>query len=162
MARIRACEGVDGEGVPSSAVRCVSTLRVMTTTAAKILILGGMFNLLWGYATGVVMAKVRTSAPETPKYLSLTHVVGLMWAPILLGLVLAVAVSDLTPWLETAAAIAMVAASVLLDGKDLLNWLQRVQDEFVTRPSGFGLGGLGAVMSTAGTVVLAAGVIRGL
>jgi hypothetical protein len=103
----------------------------MTTTAAKILILGGMFNLLWGYATGVVMAKVRTSAPETPKYLSLTHVGGLMWAPILLGL-------------------------------DLLNWLQRVQDEFVTRPLGFALGGLSAVMSTAGTVVLVAGVIRGL
>jgi hypothetical protein len=110
----------------------------------------------------VVMAKVRTSAPETPKYLSLTHVGGRMWAPILLGLVVAVAVSDLTPWLETAAAIAMVAASVLLDGKDLLNWLQRVQDEFVTRPLGFALGGLSAVMSTAGTVVLVAGVIRGL
>jgi hypothetical protein len=134
----------------------------MTTTAAKILVLGGMFNLLWGYGTGVVMAKVRSTAPETPKYLSLTHVGGLMWAPILFGLALAVAVSDLTAWLVTTAAIAMVSASVLLDLKDLLNWLQGVHDEFVTRPLGFALGGLSGVLSAAGTVVLAVGVIRGL
>jgi hypothetical protein len=137
-------------------------IAAMTTTAAKILVLGGMFNLLWGYGTGVVMAKVRSTAPETPKYLSLTHVGGLMWAPILFGLALAVAVSDLTAWLVTTAAIAMVSASVLLDLKDLLNWLQGVHDEFVTRPLGFALGGLSGVLSAAGTVVLAVGVIRGL
>jgi hypothetical protein len=134
----------------------------VTATAGKILILGGMFNLMWGYGTGVIMSRLRTTAPETPKYLSLTHVGGLMWAPILFGLALAVAVSELAAWLAATAAIAMVSASVLLDLKDMLNWVQGVEDEFVTRPLGFVLGGLSAVLATAGTIVLTVGVIRGL
>jgi hypothetical protein len=126
------------------------------------LIVAGMVNLLWGFATGFVVAKVRTTTTDTPKYLSLTHVGALMWAPILFGLAVATSISDLTAWLNTAVAITMAAAAALLDVKDLLNWLQDVKDEFVTRPIGFMLGGISGVLSTTAGVVLTVGVLRGL
>jgi hypothetical protein len=74
----------------------------------------------------------------------------------------AVRLSDLPSSLECAAAAALVAASGLLDVKDLANWLGGVGDEFVEKPPGFVLGGLSAVLSLFGTLVLTVGVFRGL
>lgn len=56
-------------------------------TAAKILVVGGIGNLIFGLITGAFMVRVRIASPEVPRYLTLTHLGALMWAPILLGLV---------------------------------------------------------------------------
>lgn len=85
-----------------------------------------------------------------------------MWAPILFGLVLAVDLSDLSSTLETTVAVGVVAASLLLDVKDYINFHQRVDDEFATKPVGYFLGGLSAVLFTLATLTLTIGVLRGL
>lgn len=128
--------------------------------AARILIVGGIFNLVWGYVTGVFLSSVRTKAAVASKYLTLAHVGPLMWGPILLGLAVAVPLSR--TGLETLAAWLLVAASAVLDVKDTLNWLQGVGDEFVERPLGFYLGGVSAVLGSGGLGILTVGVLRAL
>ena len=127
--------------------------------ATHILIVGGVLNLAWGYVTGFFLSSVRTNAPTASKYLTLAHVGPLMWGPILLGLAVAVPLSH--TGYETPAAWLMVAASVVLDVKDTLNWLQGVGDEFVERPAGFYLGGVSALLGSVGLAILTVGVLRG-
>jgi hypothetical protein len=126
--------------------------------AARILIVGGILNLVWGYVTGFFLSSVRTRAPEASKYLNLAHVGPLMWGPILLGLAVAVPLSH--TGLETLAAWLLVAASAVLDLKDTLNWLQGIRDEFLERPPGFYLGAVSALLGGVGLAILTAGVLR--
>ena len=131
-------------------------------TAAKILILGGLGNLVVGLITGGLMVRIRITAPEAPKYLTATHVGALIWTAILLGLVSAVRLSDLTPWLETLAAALLVTGSLAIDARDLTYWTQRVADEFAQRPRAFLLGPISAAAVATGTVILSVGALRAL
>ncbi len=131
-------------------------------TASKILVLGGLGNLAFGFLTGFAMARERGRSPTVNKYLNLSHMGGLMWAPILLSLVVAVNLSSLSPLYESLAAALLVAASVLLGLKDILNWLRSVDDEFVTRPFAFYLGGLSAIAGCTGLAILLTGALRAL
>ncbi len=127
-------------------------------SAVRVLVVGGILNLAWGYVTGVVWSAVRARGAESSKYLSLAHVGPLMWGPILLGLAVAVPLSH--TGFETTAAWLMVAAAAVLDMKDGLNWLQGVRDEFVERPPGFYLGAVSALLGSAGLAIFATGVLR--
>jgi hypothetical protein len=131
-------------------------------TAAKILVVGGIGNLTLGLITGAFMVRIRTASPGVPRYLTLTHLGALMWAPILLGLVWAVTLSHLTAWVETLAAGLLVGGSVGVDARDLLYWLQGIGDEFAERPPAFILGPISAVATTAGTFILLVGVLQAL
>ena len=132
-------------------------------TAAKILILGGVLNIAYGLLTGIPASMIRMKSPTYPKYLRFVHIGALMWGPILVSLALAIQLSTLGETLELAAAWLMVIASVLLDGKDTLNWLQGVQDEFAEKPPlPLLMGGLSALASMAGIAIILIGVIKGL
>jgi len=131
-------------------------------TAAKILIVGGVLNLAYGFLTGFVLGNTRMKSPEAPKYLILAHTGPLMQGPILLGLAVAVSLSDLSGWLETMGASLLVASSALLNGGNTLNWLQGVQDEFAERPVGHALTSASALLATAGLAILVVGVFAGL
>jgi hypothetical protein len=130
-------------------------------TAEKVLIVGGMTLLVYAFATGVIISRVRMSQPTTPKYLILAHSEPLMQGAMLLGLVWAVALSDLANGLETFAASLMVFAAMVQGGKELLNWKQGVVDEFVERPIGYWLARLQAILSSLGLLILFFGVLRG-
>jgi hypothetical protein len=130
--------------------------------AYKILILGGVLNLAYSFLTGVFMARIRTTQPSVPKYLIFAHTGPLMQGAMLLGLAVALPMSTLSDGLETLAALLLVAGSALLGGKDTLNWLQGVKDEFQEKPLGFTLGGLSALCSIAGIILFLVGVIGGL
>jgi hypothetical protein len=132
------------------------------TTAEKVLVVGGVLNLAWGVLTGYAAAAARRSSPEVPKYLMLTHMGGLMQGVMLLALVLAVGLSELSSGTETLSAVLLVGASGALDLKDGLNWVQGVRDEFAEKSAGYYLGALSAVLITGGLGILIVGVFRGL
>lgn len=130
--------------------------------ASKLLILGGVANLLYGLLIGIPISRIRQKEATYSKYLRLVHIGALLWGPILISLAVAVNLSALSAGWETLAAWLMVAASVLLDSKDTLNWLQGVKDEFAEkRIVALGLGGLSSLAGLAGVGILLVGVIQG-
>ena len=130
---------------------------------SKVLIVGGLLNLLAGIGTGMVMAQMRNTAPTVPRPLTLAHMAGYMQAPILFGLVLVVQLSDLRQGWESIAAWLFVVGSLMLILKDLLNWRQKVEDEFEKpRPIGYHLGSAQAVAQVVGITILIVGVSKGL
>jgi hypothetical protein len=132
-------------------------------TAEKVLIVGGVLNLAYGFVTGFLLAGIRMRGPESPKYLTLAHIGPLMQGPMLLALVFAVQLSTLSGSLETVAASLVVAGSALLAVGDTSNWLQGIKDAPTERPPlGTLLTAGSVVASTAGLAVLIAGVFGGL
>jgi hypothetical protein len=130
--------------------------------ASKILVVGGLLNLLYGLATGIPLGRIRETEPEAPKYLMLAHIGPLMGGPILLGCVFAVQLSVLPPALETVAAASLVASSVLLGLKDTWHWRRGTRDEFAERPAPFYLGVPMALLAFVGLGVLLVGALLGL
>lgn len=130
--------------------------------AARILIIGGLANLLLGFVTGAFLGIVRGRQAEAPKYLRLAHTGALMWAPILFGLVVVLPLSDLADGTETAAAALMVGASVLLNTKDLWHWGRGTTDEFAEKPLALYLGHLMSFAYLASLVLFMFGAVRGL
>jgi hypothetical protein len=132
-------------------------------TATKILIVAGMLNLLVGALSGIPMGLLRQAgAPEVPKYLTMVHLGGLMHGPILLGVGFALSISTLSPWVATAAAVILSAASALLVIKDTLNWRQNVTDEFAQNTLGLQIGKVFGPLHIVGLGVATACVISGL
>ena len=130
--------------------------------AAKILIVGGLANILYSFVTGNMLALIRMKNPEGPKYLVMAHLGSLMWAPLLWGLVVVLPLSNLSAWMEALAASCMVGSSVLLGLKDTLYWRQGTQDEFAEKPVVFMLNFPLSIAFAAGTIILTIGVLRGL
>jgi hypothetical protein len=133
------------------------------STATKILIVAGMVNLLVGGFSGIPMGLVRQNgAAEAPKYLTMVHLGGLMHGPILLGIAFALTISTLTPWIDTAAAVMLAAASGLLIVKDTINWRQGITDEFAQRSLGLKFGNVFGPLHLLGLLVASAAVVSGL
>jgi len=135
------------------------------TLAEKVLIVGGVLNLAYGMLLGYPITVIRAKgAPATPKYLMAAHVVTLLQAAVLLGLVWAARLSTLGPgWLDVAAWL-VVVSTALVAVKDTLNWLTGVRDEFSGKAKANAalLGGLAAVGETVGIGIFAAGVLEAL
>jgi hypothetical protein len=132
-------------------------------TASKLLILGGVLNLLYGLLTGIPAGMIRQKQPTYSKYLRFVHIGALMWGPLLMSLSLALALSPLDAGIETLAAALMVAASILLDAKDTLNWRMGIQDEFAEKARlPLALGGLSSIASLMGILIILVGVLQGL
>ncbi len=133
------------------------------STATKILIVAGMINLLVGGLSGIPMGLLRQrGAPVVPKYLTMVHLGGIMHGPILLGVGFALTISTLTPWIDTAAAVTLAAASGLLIVKDTLNWRQGILDEFAEQSTGLKIGQVFGPLHIVGLLLASAGVVSGL
>ncbi len=132
--------------------------------AAKILIVGGVLHYAYSFITGVFMGIVRQTEPAVPKYLSLTHVGAFMNGSMLLAMTIAIQLSPLSDNTEVLAAALLVSGAFLLALKDTINWLLKVDDEFreVNRPYGQVIGGLSALASTVGLIIVIVGVFQGL
>ncbi len=132
-------------------------------TAAKILIIGGVLNIVYSLLTGIPIAIIRQKNPTYSKYLRFVHVGALMWGPLLISLVLALELSPLSQGTELLAAWLMVIASITLNAKDTINWLVSVEDEFVEKPIvPLILGGISALTAIIGMGIILVGVIQGL
>ncbi|MEM7132016.1 MAG: hypothetical protein AAF702_37240 [Chloroflexota bacterium] len=129
--------------------------------AAKILILGGVLNILYSLLTGIPATIIRQKNPTYSKYLRFAHVGPLMWGPILMSLALAIELSTLAESVELAAAWSMVASSFFLGAKDTINWLLEIKDEFVEKPIAPLLCGvLSALTSFVGIGIILVGVLQ--
>ena len=133
------------------------------TTAEQILVLGGMINLIYAFVTGFMLAVIRQKQAVAPKYLLFAHTGPLMQGALLLGLVFAVQLANLSTRLEIMAALLLSGGALLLAIKDTVNWWQSIGDEFGEKPVlGLALGTVAVLASTAGLLILAIGVIGGL
>ncbi len=133
-------------------------------TAAKILILGGLGSLLYAFTFGFILSRVRLSNPEAEQVrLTQVHVVALWEGFMLLGLVFAVGLSDLSAGLETVAAVLLVAAGVLQLMANTLAWRQRLVNLFAP-PRGitYQLAAANAVLAMIGLLIITVGALRGL
>jgi hypothetical protein len=129
-------------------------------TAEKILILGGVINLLYGFVTGFMLAVIRQKTPVAPKYLMFAHTGPLMQGAMLLGLVFAVQMSTLAAGTETTGAALLSGGALLLAIKDTVNWWQTIGDEFAEKPVlGLALGTLSVLASSAGLLIVSFGVV---
>jgi hypothetical protein len=132
-------------------------------TAAKVLVVGGVLNLALAFVLGFILSNSRLKEPaKTQPYLAVAHRVSLWEGFMLLGLVFAVELSDLSSGVETLAAVLLVASSAFQDGSSVLNWVQGVADEFAERSPGFYLATINAILATAGLGILIVGVFHAL
>ena len=133
------------------------------TAAEKVLITGGVLNLVYGMLLGYPITVIRAKgAPATPKYLMAAHVGALLHAAILLGLAWAAWLSPLGPGWNDVAAWLVVVASALIAAKDTLNWLTGVQDEFREKVKTVPLAALAALGTTIGVGIFVVGVLEPL
>ena len=68
----------------------------------------------------------------------------------------------LSPEWAGASAWLLVTASVLQDSSGIVNWLRGTGDQFAERSTGWVLATLNAITNTAGLLIVAWGVLRGL
>jgi hypothetical protein len=136
----------------------------MEDTAAKILVIGGLASLLFSFVMAFRLALARLADPMADRHLLLqVHVVSLWEGFMLLGLVWAVALSDLSSGLETAAALLLVAGGVLQLTSNTMAWRKNITNLFAP-PRGltFQLARINAILAMAGLVILVIGALKGL
>ena len=141
----------------------MGTLESSLTPAARLLVVGGVANLVLSFLLGWVLAGRRLkSALEPDRWLLTAHEVSLQEGLMLLGLAFALHFTRLSPELATVAAWLLIAASVFQDFSGIVNWLRGTGDQFAERSTGWLLATLNAVTNTAGLLIVAWGVIRAL
>jgi hypothetical protein len=136
----------------------------MENTAAKILILGGLGSLLYAFTFGFILSRVRLTDPDAEQVrLTQVHMVALFEGFMLLGLVFAVALSDLSSGLESLAAALLVAAGALQLASNTVAWRQKMVNLFAP-PRGitYQLAAVNATLAMIGLVILTIGALRGL
>jgi len=133
-------------------------------TAAKILIIGGLASLLFSFVMAFVLALARLADPMADRHLLLqVHVVSLWEGFMLLGLVWAVALSDLSSGLETTAALLLIAGGTLQLTSNTLGWRQNNTNLFAPpRGLAFQLARANAILQLAGLLILIFGALKGL
>ncbi len=133
-------------------------------TAAKILIVGGLGSLLFSFVMAFVLAQSRLSDPQADRHLLLqVHVVSLWEGFMLLGLVWAVRLSDLSASLECAAAVLLVAAAALQFASNTLAWRTNNTNLFAP-PRGltYAMATTNAIFAFIGLAILIVGALKGL
>jgi len=130
--------------------------------ASKILVVGGMVNLLVGFVTGVPYVVLQARGQEVSKYLRFVHVGGFLQAPLLFGLVIALQLSALSDRVELAGASLMVATTLVLLLKDTLNWLGGVKNELAEKSIGGKIGILIPLLGFPAVGIFSYGVFTGL
>ncbi len=131
--------------------------------ASRLLVLGGISNLVLSFLLGWVLSAQRMKGPMEPhRWLLVAHEVSLQEGVLLLALVVAVPFARVSDGAATAAAAMLVAASALQDLSGVVNWLRRTGDQFAERSLGWILASGNALLATAGLGIFAYGVARGL
>lgn len=131
--------------------------------AARVLVVGGVANLVLSFFLGWVLASRRLKGPiEANRWLLTAHEVSLQEGLMLLGLAFALGFAKLSAEWALAAAWLLVVASVFQDFSGIVNWLRNTGDQFAERSTGWLLATLNAITNTAGLLIVAWGVVRAL
>lgn len=134
-----------------------------TSIAVKLLVLGGLANLVLSFALGWLLSAHRLRGPMAPHHwLLVAHTVSLQEGVMLVGLGFAAMFARLPEGLAIAGAAMLVAASAFQDLSGIVNWRRGTGDQFAERSAGWRLASINAVLNTAGLVIVVGGVVRGL
>ena len=133
------------------------------STAAKILVVGGVLNLASAFVLGYMLSNKRLNPPnEGPFYLNLAHKNALQEGFMLLGLTWAVTLAHISSTWLTVAAWLIVASSVFQVGAAVVAWLQGTVDEFKERSTSFYLATTNAILASIGLAIMIYGVLVSL
>jgi hypothetical protein len=131
--------------------------------AARVLVVGGVANLVLSFLLGWVLSAKRMKGPMEPhRWLLTAHTVSLEEGLMLLGLAFALGFARLPPAWATTGAWLLVVASVFQDFSAIANWLRGTRDQFAEKSAGWVLASVNAVLNTAGLLIVAGGVVRGV
>jgi hypothetical protein len=138
-------------------------MTVEVTSASRILVAGGVANLVLSYLLGWVLSGRRMKEPmERHRWLLVAHEVSLQEGLLLLGVAVAMPYAQLSPGVAELGAWLLLAASVFQDLSGIVNWLRRTGDQFAEKSAGWVLASINAVINSAGLAIVAYGVTRGL
>jgi hypothetical protein len=127
--------------------------------AQKILVVYGTLSLGYGFVLGIPISQARMRAPEASRHLVIAHLSAIIQGAVHLGLSVALGLSQLTAWLETAGALLLIAGSALFVAGGTTNWLQGVGDHFAERSLGWKLFAVSSVGHLTGITVVIVGVV---
>lgn len=127
------------------------------STAQRILVVYGTLSIACGMTLGLPLSRIRMSQPTGPRHLVTAHVSALMQGAMHLGLSVAAGFATFTPWVLTAAAVALACGSAMFVAGATANWLMNVGDHFAERSRGWYLLSASGPLHLAGALVLFAG-----
>lgn len=130
--------------------------------ATRVLIVGGMAVLSFGFLLGIPMAVARGKASRAPRYLVTAHLAAIIQGGLLLALTAAVGFSDLSAGIETTIAGLLVGGVALFDLGLVINWIQGVDDAFGEKSLGNKVSSSGTPLILVGTGMLFYGVLTAL
>jgi len=131
-------------------------------TSHKVLVVGGMVSLTYGFLLGIPLTAIRTRQPQASRHLVTAHLAAIIQGAMLIALTVAAAFSTLSRGLETVAASLLVCGCVLFVGGAVANWLQAVENHFATRSLGWKLLATSGPLNVIGISLLLAGVLKAL
>ena len=131
--------------------------------AIRVLVLGGVLNLVLSFVLGWVLSLKRMKEPMTKHHwLLVAHTVSLQEGLMLLGLGFAMSYAVLGKTMAATGAWLLVLASAFQDFSGVVNWLKGTGDQFAEKSTGWLLASINAVLNTAGLAIIAYGVLRGV
>lgn len=131
--------------------------------ALRVLVVGGVANVVLSFLLGWVLSVKRLRGPMEPhRWLLVAHEVSLQEGLLLLGLGFALSFARLSAPVATLGAILLVTASAFQDLSGIVNWLRGTGDQFAEKSTGWRLASVNAVLNTAGLAIMTVGVVRAL
>jgi hypothetical protein len=135
---------------------------VKVGTAEKVLTVGGLSLVAYGFLLGVPISMIRMKSPHVSRHLITAHLAAIIQGALLLGMSRAVMFSTLAANLETAASALLLTGVALFDLGATANWLQGVGDHFAERSLGWKLLAMSAPLNLSAAGVFLFGVVRAL
>lgn len=133
------------------------------TGASRVLVGGGVANLVLSFLLGWVLSAKRVKGPMEPhRWLLVAHEVSLQEGLLLLGVAVAIAYARLSPGVAELAAWLLVVASFFQDASGIANWLRGIGDQFAQKSAGWVLATINAIVNSVGLGIVAYGVACGL
>jgi hypothetical protein len=131
--------------------------------AVKVLVVGGVANLLLSFGLGWVLSMHRLRGPMQPHHwLLVAHTVSLQEGSMLLALGFAASFAKLPDALANAGAVMLVAASAFQDFSGIVNWLRGTNDQFAEKSTGWVLASINAVLNSVGLAIVGGGIVYGV
>lgn len=133
------------------------------TTATRVLVAGGVANLVLSFFLGWVLSGRRMKEPmDKHRWLLTAHEVALQEGLLLLAIVVAMPYARLSEGTALVGAWLLVIGSAFQDASGIANWLRRTGDQFAERSTGWVLASINAIINSAGLAIVAYGVAIGL
>ena len=131
-------------------------------TSEKVLLLGGLLSLSYGFLLGLPLASARMVAPSASRHLVTAHLAAIIQGAMLLALTRAAAVSTLPQAAETAGAALLVTGCTLFAGGAIINWRQQIDDHFAVRSMGWRMLAASGPLNIGGLSVFIVGTVMAL